>query len=830
MGRSHALRLLEGVPVLRLECGRGRLVSQTLRALLGEAPDDDATWRQLTTAAPLASLDPDRAVVAAELLASLLGIRHAAFRTARLDEDSRREGGFLELARWLSERAQQSDGLVLAFDDAHLADDDALAFMDLLSQREEPTPLVLLVSHDGDKERFTPAFRARREAWLASSGWARVELTTPSREELERLLVASGATAEAAAALAARAKGNPGVAMGLLTQTGPITTEAVTLDGLRLARVKALGDEVLGACATLAALGGVAPLAALSAVSPQLPLTLQGPAMGVVRMEREGQLELCRLADPRMAASLGSVLPPTQVLGVRLAAGAWAAQALERLDLPGFARVADVLVPLAVPTFDGVTSSHWFEALAMTKPGRPDAVAWLEQAVRSAHGVRRLVLLRRIAEVKLFLGLPDEAIAVVASAGRPVPCAMQPLPLSAVGNILAAQTRGVLDRWDALSLEEAMAGLELVRAECVSYLVKKDETQKAFSDLEKRLPRLKGPAVAHLWIRWAKAWSWFLCEILGRSPDAMAACALVRRYVTDAQLAADEDAIAFVRAEEVATSSVGQFERAMDLTLEHIGLADQAGKMREACLGWNARALVHYGQGDLKLARKSFERSLELARSTGWLRREAITLHNLTLVLNELGEHDAAFTGEMTYARLSVLVGNHAAKAEAPLVLANVELARGRLVEADAKLSVARKVAEQNGWDMLVTWCRVLTGTLRLLRYKAGGDPLEVNKAKNDFMVAIEVMEERRVAWTEELDPGEVVALYALALKWTGQVPAAQEVIARTLARLPAENVVSRQQLEVATAAVAGQPLETSLKWFEARGFKRRVAMWRRLA
>jgi len=268
----------------------------------------------------------------------------------------------------------------------------------------------------------------------------------------------------------------------------------------------------------------------------------------------------------------------------------------------------------------------------------------------------------------------------------------------------------------------------------------------------------------------------------------------------------------------------------MTLTGEHIALADRAGKLRDACLGWNARAIVHYGQGALGQARKDFERSLELARSTGWLRREAITLHNLTLVLTELGELDAAFAGETTYARLSVLVGNHAGKAEAPLVLAAVELARGRLAEADALIVVARKAAEQNGWDMLITWSRALTGRLRLLRYKTGGDVLEVTKAKNDLMAAIEVLEERSVGWTEELDPGEVVANLALALKWSGQVQQGKDAIARTLARLPAENVVSRKQLEVASAVLAGQPIDAALQWFEERGFKRRVAVWRKLA
>lgn len=834
LGRSHALSTLTGAPSLRVEVAHGGLVSQTLRALLGAPLDDDATWSAISSGPALAQLEPERAAVAAELLASLVGIRRPDFRTAKLDEDSRREGAFLELSRWITERAQQ-DGLVLAFDDAHLCDDDGAAFLEALSQREEPVPLVLLVSHDADVERFTPAFRARREAWLANPAWTRVELTAPQRGEVESLLASAGASAALVQSLAAHANGNPGLALGLWAlargaESVDVAKLPRTLDGLRLARVRALGDEALRACATLAALGGVAPLAALSTVSPQLPLQLQ-PALtaGVVRMVREGALELCRLSDPRMAHSLGGVLTQPQLLGARLAAGAWAAQALEQLDLAGFARNADVLVPLATPALDGATSSHWYEALAMTKPGRPDAVAWLEQAVRTALGVRRLVLLRRIAEVKLFLGQPEAALAVVASAGRAAPVTPEPLPASAAGWVLGGQPRGLLDRWESLSVEEATCALELVRAESVSYLVKKEETQKAFTELQKRLTRLKGKAVPHLWIRWAKGWSWFLCEILGRSPEAMEACALVRRHVSEAQLAADEDAIAFVRAEEVATGSVGQFERAMALTLEHIALAERAGKLRDACLGWNARALVHYGRGELGQARKAFERSLELARSTGWLRREAITLHNLSLVLTELGELDAAFAAETTYARLSVLIGNHAGKAEAPLVLASIELARGNLQEADAQLTTARKVAEANGWDMLMTQGRALTGRLRLQRARAGGDALEVTRAKNDLMAAIEVLEERSVGWTEELDPGEVVAFYALALKWSGQGAAANEVIKRTRARLPEENVVSRQQLEVASAAVAGSSLDASLVWFEEHGFKSRVALWRSL-
>lgn len=825
LGRSHLLARLEGA--LRVSLGAGSLTAQLLRAFIGTHADDDATWAALRSAPQLASLEEERAAVAAELLASLVGLRRSGFRTARLDEDSRREGAFLELARWVTERAR--DGLVLAFDDAHLADDDGAAFLEFLSQREEPLPLVLLVSHDSDVTRATSAFRARRAAWLQDGRWKSLELPLPPRAQVVQLLVNAGATRERAESLAQVAHDNPGLALGLFDVTrdaASLDTASLprTHDGLRLHRVKALGDEVLHACATLAALGGIAPQGALAAASPSLRVTLQRALeAGVVELRSEGSLEFLRLVDPRMTPSLADVLPHAQSLGVRLAAGAWAVHALDSLSPDEFARTADLLVPLATPALDGLTASYWYEASALTRAGRPDAITRLELALRSAGGVRRLVLLRRVAEVKLFLGFPDEAIAVVQGAGRTTSVTRESVPTTAVGRILSAQPRGSLDRWESLSLEEALTALELVRAECVSYLVKKDETQQAFTALERRLVRLKGAAVPHLWIRWARAWSWFLCEILGRAPEAMRACALVRQHVSREVLAADEDAIAFVRAEEVATASIGDFTRARALTEEHLALAERAGKLRDQCLAWNARAIVHYGLGELVEARRGFERSLELARSTGWLRREAITLHNLTLVLTELGELDLAFAFETTYARLSILIGNHAGQAEAPLVLACVELARGRLAEAETLIATARRAAEANGWDMLVARSRALSGRLRLLRYRRSGDALEVTKARNDFLAAIEAFEESNLAWSEELDPGEVFAQYALSLKWTGQLKAAQDVVARALEKLPKENVVSRQQLALV------QSPEAALAWFEARGFQRRIATWRAL-
>ncbi len=835
VGRTFALRRLRRAgPVIHLDCNQGRAPALLLRTFLkgGEAPE--ALWLALQRAPPLAGLEPERRDLAIELLASLFGIRRPDFRTQKLDEDARREGAFLELARWVTERASEG-GLLLAFDDAHRCDDDGVAFIDLLAQLETPMPLCLVVSHDTNPARFTPAFRARYDRWRTSAGWHAVTASPPEPAAVEALLTSLDAPPAQAKALVEHARGNPSLAVGLwrFSQSQPDLAPSQlpsTLDGLRVARVKLLGDDVARAAATLAVLGGVAPLAALSTIDAGLPLALQRAAVAqLVAFERQGPLEVCRVVDSRLTPSLSGGVSAAQSLGIRVTAGAWAAEALEDLDPPAFGPVADVLVPLAGPALDGSITSLWLEAWASIAPGRADAIARLEAALSSAHGVRRLVLVRRIAELKLFLGRPDDALATLQGVGR-VASGPTRQPRSRALDILASQAHSAIDRWDTMSQDEAAVAIELVRGECLSHLLRREETERAFTDLEKRLSKMTGGVSPHLWIRWARAWSWFLCEILGRASDAVKACALVRQKASANVQLGDEDALGFVRAQEIACVSVGDFTRARQLADELIALAERSGRLRDVCLAWNARAILHFGQGELKAARRAFEKAVELARTTAWLRREAISSHNLALVLTELNELELAHRIETEYARLSVLIGNHAAKAEAPLVFAGVELARDQLTEADAYVSQAKKMCEANGWAMMVASSRSLSGRLKLLRYHAGGDSLELTRAKNDFLAALEVLEEHSTAWTEELDPGEVYALYAAALTASGQTAQAKQALARAVSRTPAENVVSTRQLAVAEAFVNGQPLDESLQWFVERGFERRVRLWKRLA
>lgn len=452
----------------------------------------------------------------------------------------------------------------------------------------------------------------------------------------------------------------------------------------------------------------------------------------------------------------------------------------------------------------------------------------LERAIRGASGVRRAVLVRRLAEARLDAGKTQEAVALVNGLGRLGP-ERSPLPPGAEGDALVASFRTPLDAWHTLSPEEAQLAAELVRAEALTHLLRADDVATAFGDLERRLASLNGRIANHLWVRWAKSWSWVLSEVLGQPAKAIAACEKVRARVPPDQLASDVAALGFIRAEEVACSSAGDLAKAHALVEEHIALAERLGDVREQCLGWNARGIVRFGSGELPGAKAAFERAVELARLSGWTRREAISTHNLSLVLLELGELDATDAAEHHYARLSVPIGNHAATSEAPLVLARVALARGDFAACDALLASARRAAESNAWPMLVLQARAIAGRRALLEFVKTRDRLALTRARNELLASLDGLEEHHTAWSEELDPAEVYAQYAAALRLSGQLGHGREVLIEAKRRIPAANVVSHATLAVGEAFVEGRPLDESLAWFDQRGYARLARFWRSL-
>ncbi len=811
LGRTHLLdQLVESRPnSFLVKVTPYGTLGRILRALTGIDETDDGLFIAALQQSPaLLALDPERRLLVAQLLASLVGSTAAG-----LDATSRAEGACAQLVHVFSLAAATAP-LVLALDDAHLADADTVAFFDALAHVDTPVPGTVVFAADTGESAFT----------LASARWPErrrppaVDVAPLTDEGIAALLMKRGCGVELAARLAAVVQGNPGLALGvwsLLEQSPRLADGALplTFEALRVESVRALGPAVFSLAQRAAALGETVSHGALAATGAM-------PDASAVLKEEAG---VVAFRDPRVRLALLAHLGPDVSAPWLAAAGQWAVQALpETNDLPR-------VLPLALPLLTGEVASLWREVWAgwLTEQGRPSTDEWIE-AARASSGVRRFALVRRIADAQLLAGQPEKALATVMALGRVAPLASK-APAPEVARALAAQQRTQLEAWETLSPDAAMAAVELVRAEACSHLVRKDDTVKAFTELEKRLEKLDGPNASHLWIRWAKSWTWFLCEILGKPKDALKACEKVRQRVPAAVLKDDVQALEFLRAQQMACTTAGDFARALGLVEELIALSRARGDLRAQCLAWNARAILHFGQGELAGARRSFEKSLELARATGWKRREAIATHNLALVLLELGELDAAQALEEKYAVLSVAIGNHAATAEAPAVLAGVALAKGDLTKADAWVALARKSAQSNDWTMLLAWSRALAGRLRVQKYLDTRDSLELAKAKNDFLAALDLFEEHSTAWTEEVDPGEVYALYAAALKLLGQPAAAKEAIERGAKHVLAQNVVSLRALETGRAYVDGQGFDAALGWYAANGYSRMHALWRRI-
>ncbi len=483
---------------------------------------------------------------------------------------------------------------------------------------------------------------------------------------------------------------------------------------------------------------------------------------------------------------------------------------------------------------DPEIASLWHEARADALLGAEELEQGrfaLSAASRHATGVRRATLLRRLADAQLLAGQPDAAMVTLQPLGRNV--APTPLATEAAASAAFAalrQRRPACDDWQKLSAAAALAFVELTRAEALSHLIKHDDALRAFAEVERRAKSLDEAAAATLWVRWARAQTWFLCEILGDAAAALEICRRVRSHVSAAALADEAHAIALLRAEEVASSSVGDYARGRALVEEQIAIAVRQGNRREECLAWNARALLHFGEGELASARRALERARELAIATKWSRREAIGTHNLSLLLCEQLELDEAERLERRYGELSIAIGNLAGKVEAPLVLAAIELARGALPQANQLLGLARRDAESSGWVMLLAQARALSGRLQLQEYVMHRDTLALPRARADLLAALDTLEEHSTAWTEELDPGETYALLAFAEAREGRADRARDTLAKGRKRVPPQCVVSHRALELGTAAAAGQPITDALKWFDAHGFKRLVALWKLLA
>lgn len=816
LGRTHTLRAFaeelggRGQPVDVVDARAagaiaGGCLDALLRLRLGlapAAPPEDAR-------AVLAEREPDP--LSREFLAFVLGAEAEDFETARLDPAAQWEGAVAEAARFLS-----ADGRtwVWCLDDAAYVDPQTVQVLELLGRHAGTPGLVVLAVEEADASALEARFKSLR----AADRFARVALPLPPLDQLAR---------DFSPEVVHAARGVP-LTAALLHASGAPPTPS-TVDSAVRAVVAGLGDLERAALDLVCVAGGRLPESALDA-------TLGGSfAQAGEVLERQ---RLCGRAASRR-------FPGTRELYVRFpwlvaeraqaaaraapgwlaTLGVWAEQELRRTGVrrEHLALALPLLVRAAEGGGDGARATLARELLVRTQQDLES----LARAYAGATGVRRLVLARRLVEERAFKGEVAQAVADAAAALRQVPAGATTLP-PGWAELLFDGVEDELERWDELTLDEASASVELARAEALSQLGRAGDTARAFQALEERLARLApSGASCALWLRWARTWSWFQAEMLVDGPAALATCERVRRAVPADALVVSFHAPGFLRAEQVAHSRGGDRARAEALADELIVLSRQRGSLRDECVAWNARALLHLREGELSKARSGFERSLDLARRVGYRRREAIALHNLGLTLCRLGEYGAAVACQERYLALSERIGNFAARAYAPAAIAQVLVQTQDVARAEVELATARKAAEENGWPGLVAWTRHLGGLLKLGRHCEKKDTLQLSLARADFMACLDLLEDRKASWSEELDPAEVAGCLVLAWLFAGNEAQARAALPRA-EKLAGESPLSARFVEAVRDAVDAKDPDGALAWMDEEGHARELHLWRR--
>lgn len=790
-------------------CGmvEGGCLDALLRRRLELAADAPPGEVSQALAARAADVDP----LSREFLAFVLGAEEPFFETARLDPAARWEGAVAELARFLT----AGDGAwVWCLDDASFVDARTVQVLELLGQSWGVPGLVVL----GCAEEELAGLEVKLKALIAADRCSRVALPLPALDGLAR---------DFTQGVVAAARGVPLTAALLKASAAPPV--ASTLESAVRAVVAGLDDAERAALDVLCVAGGRLPESALDATLggsfAHAAEALQHKWLcgrGATRRfpgTRELFVRFPWLVEERRAASASLARGWLGTLG------RWAEQELKRegvrhehlaLALPLLIRGAEVMG-------DGDRASLGFE-LWHRFDRVPDA---LPRAMAGARGVRRLVLARRAVEERVFRGEVPQAVADAAAALRAVPQGAA-TPPPGWHALLFEGVDDELERWDRLTLDEATAGVELARAEALSQLGRASETVQAFQWVESRLARLgTGAGVDALWLRWARTWSWVQAEMLADGPAARAVCERVRRAVPSDALATSFHALGFLRAEQIAHSRGGDRARAEVLADELILVSRQRGSQREECVAWNARALLYLREGELSKARAGFERSLDLARRVGFRRREAIALHNLGLTLCQLGEYGASLACQDRYLALSERIGNLAARAYAPAAMAQVLVQQHEVALAEEKVAVARRAAEENGWPGLVAWTRHLAGLLKLGRHCEKRDTLQLSLARADFMACLDLLEDRKAGWSEELAPAEVAGCLVLSWLMAGNEASALAALPRA-ERFAEESPVSSRFLAAVRDVLAAREPTLALQWFEEGGHARERELWRR--
>jgi class 3 adenylate cyclase/tetratricopeptide (TPR) repeat protein len=782
-----------------------------------------------------------------EFFAYMLGILRDEFKIRAMDGQSRWDGAFVELKTWLEARATQTPWLWI-LEDAQKGDATTAAFLDWLLRVQWKAPAFVLITVREEDFAETSAWYGMLTRHIASGTVHELRLREIATPELTRALLAmsEGLVNEATARrIAEHTEGNPLFATELLLflyESQELNDDTVweqhalpgTIREVMEARLERLGTEGKEVAKRGALMGRRFARQAIERIWDR-PIAELDRGIEVLRETETiyeeaspflpGEIEAV-FRHSRLQEAAEARIPREERVRWLDGLAVWANGTLDRLG-ERWEAAGTMLLPLIVRARqargDLQQASAWSELLGMLhlKYHRlNEAIQALSDAYKDAEGSRRIVLNIQVAQAQQFAGQAERALATLEGLSETQEQAPFTMPESVRCKLSLLQTEPWM-QWGTFPISSARAMLKLMRAEVLTDLARTPDARQVYDAVERELAGSKDDT-QFLWLRWGWTYCYFLVEVVGDPHTAMQVYQHARAQVDRTDPTLENERLRFLYAEGLLQARLGRFERAREIAQERMCLAEARHDLRAMRDAVNTLGLTHFAQGELALAEACWERTLEISRSIGYRRGEAISLHNLGLEYRDQAKWTRAIATEQEYWDLSRMIGNHAAEGYARVALGQLATDMGNYEHALELLNQARAAAEQNGWQRLQADADALVGLVDLYRWLDEHEPEELTRAVN----ALRASEE---GWSYQDDTGEMFAMLIIAHALGGNRADAETVLQRARAATGDAWLLSKRWLDAAEAIVTGMPLVPVIEWFERAEFHRAVQFLQRL-
>ncbi len=793
------------------------------------------------------AIEAGREELTTEFFSFVLGVSRPGFHIQSMDGKSKWDGAFVEIKNWMEGRAVGSPWIWI-LEDAQKGDADTVSFLDWAVHLNWNAPVLVIITVR--EEDFSPAgyWYEPLKHWLKDGLIGEIRLSEIPPPVLASALVTmlDGEVSQAVAQrIAEHTEGNPLFAIELvlyLKEQGLLDDEAVwekaslpnSVREVMEARIERLGNDgkevakrgaLMGRRFTAEAVGRIwerpGPEMENGLVVLRETETIYEEASKLFLGEMEQVFRHGRLQDAALAR-----IPREERLRWLLELEHWAQAKLEglgeRWDGAGI-----LLIPLIARSReengDGWQASLWYEVVGLLhrKYHRTqEAAQAFHKALVNASGVRRFTLCRQGAEVELFAGEAEKALKTIDEVGQTDGAPVGEWTES-LRRKLAALTEDPLMRIETLDLPAAEIMLELTRADALVHLARVPEAEAVYKQLGARLETMTGENSLRLWLRWGRAWAYFLSQIAGNPKAAEEVCNSIRQRINLHNPVLEEERLFFLSAESNVEIDLGRYAEAQAHNDERLSIAQARNNQKEEVAAWNIKGIICQALGELNSTCEYYEKALNISRVIGYRRGEVIALHNLASTYADQGRWEIAIQHEEQYLAISRVTGNRLAEAYAPLTLGAIAVEQGEFERADALLHQGLKIAEENGWPLLIELGQLSLVNLRFYRWFEQRDPAALQE------VARQMKAFEQAPHSDQ--NGEFFATLSLAIYLAGDPKGARAVLRRARQKADASWVTDRVWLDYAEAVINRRSGEKALEWFRQRGFVRAVAFFERV-